>query len=82
MVESSHRRAQWIVSLALGINRLLCKHSAIEPITIPTAHPLVSHGGGKPHPIPKLRGVERNTAKLGGKCSLGSFKMNFLILIV
>jgi hypothetical protein len=40
------------------------------------------HSRGKPHPISELRGVKRNIAKLGSECSLGSFKMNFLILMV
>jgi hypothetical protein len=29
-----------------------------------------------------MRGVKRNTTKLGGESSLGPFKMNFLVLVV
>jgi hypothetical protein len=57
-------------------------HLAIEPVTIPTAHPFVPHSRGKLHPTSKPRGVERNTAKLGGESGLAPFKMNFLVLVV
>jgi hypothetical protein len=57
-------------------------HSAVEPVTIPTASPLVPHSGGKPCSTSKPRGVKRNIAKLGGESSITSYKMNFLVLVV
>jgi hypothetical protein len=82
MVQQSHRRAQWIASLVSGIVRLLHRHLAIEPVTIPAATPFVPHSGGKPRPTSKPRGVKRNATKLGGESSIASCKMNFLVLVV
>jgi hypothetical protein len=67
MVQSSDRRAQWIVSLAPGIICLLRRHPTIESVTIPTARLLVLHSRGKPCSTSKLRGVKTNTTKLCGR---------------
>jgi hypothetical protein len=57
-------------------------HPAIEPVDIPSAHPLVSHDRGKPHLAIKTTGVKSNGAELSGEGTIGPLELNLLIMIV
>jgi hypothetical protein len=82
IVQLSHHRAQWIVSLATNISHLFYGHLVIEPITILATRPFIRHSRGELRPISKMSGMKINTAELGGEVSFGSLKMNLLVLVV
>jgi hypothetical protein len=82
MAQWSHCQAQWIASFALDIDFLLCRHPTIEPFTILAARPLIPHSRGKSHPISKTGWMKRYASKLHSESSVGSCKMNILVLIM
>jgi hypothetical protein len=61
---------------------LLHGHPTIELLAIPPAHPLVPHSRGKPRSTTKTTRVKSDATKLSSKGTVGTLKLNLLILIV
>jgi hypothetical protein len=82
MDQTSHSRIQRINLLALKILALFRRYLATEPMAIPPTSPLVPRSQSKPSVISKSRQVKGYACKLCSELSLGSLKMNLLVLIM